>query len=358
MNSLDKEVKEEKMENHSENAGFLSDVDIIDNIKKNKIVIWPMEEKENLTPVGYNLTPTEFIFSINNRLLVNIYNNNNQKYCYVEPRDTVLILTREAVWVSNDIAGTFHSKVGIVSQGFGHISTTLDPRWQGPLLISLNNPTNKRLKFLIAKNTESNNSDDKFTFKYCSFVTLILYKLVTPAYIKHDNPSCRFDLLKDIVKEPSTSLMSKIFFGKKYKSHYNELRNFIGNIGDINFIKLGIEEENGEFKIEEFKNKYDKFIETIKFYTDSAHAANREIVNLKNLKNRIKKCIVVSLSFLPLLAYSYLGWKFGIKNERPSTDGYMMLIYLTAVAPFIVQAFTQIHNSISRNSIKEKGELN
>lgn len=137
------------MEGNQLLPGFLSDEDIIQILDKD-IVICGYDE-ENLTDIGYNLTPTEFIFSINRGLLVKIYNDNNQKYCYIEPNDTVLIITREAVWVSENISGTFHSKVKIVSKGFGHISTTLDAHWEGPLLISLNNPTKKRLKFVLGE---------------------------------------------------------------------------------------------------------------------------------------------------------------------------------------------------------------
>jgi hypothetical protein len=100
---------------------------------------------------------------------------------YVEPNDTVLILTQEEVWVSEQIAGTFHSKVGIVSSGFGHISTTLDPNWEGPLLISLNNPTRKRLKLIIGK-------EEAEATNYNSFVTLIQKScfLMNPSHWNHD----------------------------------------------------------------------------------------------------------------------------------------------------------------------------
>lgn len=108
-------------------------------MENSRLVICPFNEK-NLTPVGYNLSFTKFIFSTKNKLLYKVYTDKktDEVYCIIEPNDTVLILTQEAVWVSEELAGTFHSKVGIVSKGFGHISTTLDPNWEGPLLISLN----------------------------------------------------------------------------------------------------------------------------------------------------------------------------------------------------------------------------
>lgn len=344
------------MEGRTELPGFLSDKDIENYIEHEKIVIWPYEKEENLTPLGYNLTPTEFIFSINNRLLVDIHNDNNEKYCYINPQDTVLILTREAVYVSNEIAGTFHSKVGIVSQGFGHISTTLDPNWQGPLLFSLNNPTNQRLKFVIARVSEPSSKCDKLSFKSCSFVTLIFYRLVSEANTKHDNPSCRLDLLEDVVKVPKLSLWSKILFGRRYKIQYNELRKFIGNIGKIDFIKLGITEKENKINVEDFKKKYEKFRETINFYTGAAHDVNREITGIKKSKTTIKIILLIVLCLFPLSAALYLGWIFGIKNEKPTTDGYMFLVYLTAISPFLVQLVAPIYKILSRNISGMKGE--
>lgn len=158
---------------------MLSDRDIL-KLKDKDIVIYPFSE-DDLTPLGYNLNPSSFIVSLKaNELIVE-----KDGYYEIQPHDTVLVLTREAVWVSKKIAGTFHSKVGVVSAGFGHISTTLDPNWKGPLLISLNNPTDKVLKLNANK----------------SFVTLILYKLKTPAKKDHDNQSSRIDIMKNLTTE-------------------------------------------------------------------------------------------------------------------------------------------------------------
>jgi deoxycytidine triphosphate deaminase len=156
---------------------MLSDRDIL-KLRDKEIVIYPFVEKD-LTPLGYNLNPSDFVVSLNSDELV----VQKDGYFEIQPHDTVLILTKEAVWVSKKIAGTFHSKVGVVSDGFGHISTTLDPNWKGPLLISLNNPTDKVLKLSANK----------------SFITLIFYKLRTPAKKDHDNKSSRIDIVKNII---------------------------------------------------------------------------------------------------------------------------------------------------------------
>jgi deoxycytidine triphosphate deaminase len=158
---------------------LLSDRDIKQLLNR-EIVIYPFNEHD-LTPVGYNLNPSDFVFSLQSKELLKAKNG----FFQIKPHHTVLILTKEAVWVSKKIAGTFHSKVGVVSTGFGHISTTLDPGWNGLLLISLNNPTDSPLS--LAANQ--------------SFVTLMLYRLKTPALKEHNNLPRRTDILKIISDE-------------------------------------------------------------------------------------------------------------------------------------------------------------
>lgn len=155
---------------------MFSDRDIKAYLSK-EIVIHPYSEN-NLTPLGYNLSPSDFVFSLQDKDLI----LEKDGYYHIKPHDTVLILTKESVWISKKIAGTFHSKVGVVSNGFGHISTTLDPNWNGPLLISINNPTKMELKLPVDK----------------TFITLIFYKLRTPSSKDHDNVSSRKDILKSI----------------------------------------------------------------------------------------------------------------------------------------------------------------
>ncbi|MBD2533174.1 hypothetical protein H6G97_27825 [Nostoc flagelliforme FACHB-838] len=164
---------------------MLSDRDI-ESLLNKEIVIYPYDADKNLTPVGYNLNPSNFVYSINSKSLIQKTHTSKGKPIYKIPHhDTVLILTQEAVWVSKKIGGTFHSKVGVVSLGFGHISTTLDPGWAGPLLISLNNPTLHDLELPADK----------------SFVTLIFYKVRSIASRNHDNDPSRSDLLKIISEE-------------------------------------------------------------------------------------------------------------------------------------------------------------
>lgn len=278
------------MEENQLLPGFLSDEDIVQVLDKDIVICGYAEE--NLTDIGYNLTPTEFIFSINRGLLVKIYNDNNQKYCYVEPNDTVLIITREAVWVSENISGTFHSKVKIVSKGFGHISTTLDAHWEGPLLISLNNPTKKRLKFVLGE-------DKGKGFKYSSFVTLVFYRMITPAKKEHDNLPCRLDILKNIVKRPRHINL--------LPNQYDKLENVIDVIRNFESFQVNIGQadiKDRESKIQQFRDKYEDFARKLEFHIKQAHEINNQIVRFnKILEIGINSIIIVGLVFWTVKAY-------------------------------------------------------
>ena len=289
-------------------AGFLSDVDI-QNLLDNDIVICNYDE-DNLTDIGYNLTSTDFIFSINNGLLVEIQHNENEKFCYIEPHDTVLVITRESIWVSDKISGTFHSKVKMVSAGFGHVSTTLDPFWEGPLVISINNPTNKKLKFLIEKDKK-----DGKGFKHCSFVTLIFYKMVTAAKKAHDNKSCRLDILKDIVEKPNDK-------DKNYYK-YDELDKTISSIAELDFVKTSVKELRNPLKrkvgIETFKKKGNEFDRQINDYIQQANSVTKTIRNTKVKKkkmiNRVATIISMIFFVIPIGIIIYIA----VKNQDNSS---------------------------------------
>ena len=261
--------------------GFMSNVDI--EVALDRDIVICDFDRGNLTDIGYNLTATEFIFSINRGLLVPIHNLNNEKFCYVDPHDTILILTREAVWVSENIAGTFHSKVRIVSQGFGHIGTTLDAYWEGPLLISLNNPTKKKLKFTIGR-------DDGNGFRHSSFVTLVFYRMASPTTKGHDNPPCRLDILKALVSKPK--------YINFYPDQYNSLERVIGVIADFESLQVGIgkaQQSDRAAKVKQFKEKYDSFARQIAFHISQAHEINDKIIRIKNVGYYLQLGIPLSI---------------------------------------------------------------
>lgn len=174
--------------------------------------IFPFEEK-NLTGIGYNISTTDFAFSINQGILLTIHQNLKDcgimRYVIIPPNDTVLFFSREYIEVDNTLAGTFHSKVSCVSKGLGHISTTLDPTWKGQLLLSVSNPTSRDVIFDLDKSGGN-------------IVTLLLYKMddfVTGENI-HDNNKGRCELLVSHFAKPSS---------KKFQEKHLELKAFVQN---------------------------------------------------------------------------------------------------------------------------------
>lgn len=175
-------------------AGFMNDREIRKALDEEELVICPYQDK-NLTPVGYNLTFSRFIISLHKRVFVRLHKEGNEWCFYLKPKETVLVLTMESIWVSKYIGGTFHSKVSLVTYGLGHVSTTLDPGWQGQLLVPLNNPTGDKIRIVVATQTP----DQKM--EYRTFITMVLFRSETPAIQTVDNETARIELLENIVED-------------------------------------------------------------------------------------------------------------------------------------------------------------
>lgn len=190
---------------------MLSRDDIQKALADGSLKIYPFERK-NLTGIGYNLSTTNFAFSINQGILLTIHCETTyqgvKRYVMIPGNDTVLFFSKEYIEVDRTLAGTFHSKVSRVCQGFGHISTTLDPTWKGQLIISVSNPTAREIKFELDKDSGN-------------IMTLLLYKLeteVTGEYV-HDNNKGRCDLLLERFVNP--------FKSKKHREKHLELESFV-----------------------------------------------------------------------------------------------------------------------------------
>lgn len=135
---------------------MLSDVDIVKELGKN-ILIYPFDEN-NLKGASFNLTASEFAWSITSKHTIV-----SGDKIIIPPHDTGIIYTNEVVHITKNISGTFHSRVNDVSNGCGHIGTTLNPGWLGRLLIAITNHTDSPISIDVKE----------------PFVTLIFY------YLKH-----------------------------------------------------------------------------------------------------------------------------------------------------------------------------
>ncbi|MGK7879713.1 MAG: deoxycytidine triphosphate deaminase [Crocosphaera sp.] len=170
---------------------ILSDQDIKKELGIN-IYIYPYKA-ENLKGASYNLTASNLAWDLSTK--ESIYDATKKKII-IKKYTTALIETHETIWVSQKIAGTYYSRVRKVSEGTGHISTTLDPNYLGCSLIALHNHSESTIE--IEPETDP-------------FVTIIFQYLHTPSTTEHrGNTSGRRELLStlgiQLTKEETKSL--------------------------------------------------------------------------------------------------------------------------------------------------------
>jgi deoxycytidine triphosphate deaminase len=152
----------------------LSDVDIKKELGK-KILIFPFNEQK-IRGSSINLSVSNKAWDINTKKTIFDLSKNS---VIIPKHSTALIQTDEILHVTNHLAGTFHSKVKLVSQGLGHISTTLDPGWIGNLLIAVHNHTSEDFCLKVGE----------------TFVTLTLYYVNSKSKFNNNNKHGRQDVL-------------------------------------------------------------------------------------------------------------------------------------------------------------------
>ena len=116
---------------------MLSIVDIKKELGKN-IYIYPIHS-ESIKANSIDLHASRFAWSVKTKKMLQV---RNDKHLVIPANDTALIYTEEAIYVSNKIGGSYHSKVMYVSAGLGHIGTTLDAGYMGLSLIAIHNHNN------------------------------------------------------------------------------------------------------------------------------------------------------------------------------------------------------------------------
>ncbi len=108
-----------------------------------KIYINPFTET-NLKPGSYDLSVgTSYASALKGQFQVN-----DNSPVTLEPGETVLITTLEEIKmpINKKVSALILSKVSQVSKGLSHISTTIDPDWEGKLLIAMTNHSRKSIK--------------------------------------------------------------------------------------------------------------------------------------------------------------------------------------------------------------------
>lgn len=148
---------------------MLSIVDIKRELGKN-IYIYPLTIS-SIKSNSIDLHASRFGWSISTKK--SLYDGVDK--IIIPPHDTALIYSEEAIYVSNKIGGSYHSKVRLVSQGLGHIGTSLDAQYLGLSIVAFHNTTDFPKEICVGK----------------EFVTISFYYLHSRDYVdtvSHDNP--------------------------------------------------------------------------------------------------------------------------------------------------------------------------
>lgn len=104
------------------------------------MAIYPIN-LDNINGSSINLTASENAWNVLTGESAYEKDGKGREYILIPAKETVSILTKETLWVSNKISGTYHSRVSLSAKGLSNISTTLDPNWVGFSLITITNLT-------------------------------------------------------------------------------------------------------------------------------------------------------------------------------------------------------------------------
>lgn len=196
-------------------------------ITAKNLAIYPLKYK-NINGSSINLTASKYAWNSEGNSIV----DDNHKVITIEPGEIAHIMTEEALWVSTEISGTYHSRVSLSARGLSNISTTLDPEWTGLSYISLTN---------TSKKPQTINVGD-------GIVTLTLSYLNTPSERNNDKAASRKDLYGPYLEkhpEAKTYLMDNpdhirenlIRLNMKKSAEYKELKDEKLNIKTWNFLQ-------------------------------------------------------------------------------------------------------------------------
>lgn len=180
----------------------LSNVDLTKELKRSKNVgIYPLTYK-NIKGSTYNLTASNYAWSINSEK--SLVKGNK---IVIPSKDSALIVTKEVIWVSKKMCGSYHSKVSIVSKGGGHIGTTLDPDWSGHSLITVHNHSDKDLVIDVDS----------------TFVSIMFYYLNKRSSAQQDNHTSQLNYLYKFIDRKNISEEASKFLEEPWKSQSSNI---------------------------------------------------------------------------------------------------------------------------------------
>lgn len=158
--------------------------------------------------------------------LETVYETQEEKFVYILPHDTVSILTYEYVKVNSKTTGNIVSRVRNVSNGLGNISTTTDPGWNGMLLISMQNVSDRKVKFQLERKV-GGKAKRQGVATILFYAEEVMSSKEAPENkgdsinISLDYPAMRTDILSEFTAEPHRLKHSKEY--QKLRKLVNEL---------------------------------------------------------------------------------------------------------------------------------------
>ncbi|MDN0041632.1 dCTP deaminase [Bacillus altitudinis] len=125
------------------NIGTLNDQAIINFCKAGKLITENFSSK-NVKQACYELTASNIYYDISNANQKHTLKEN--EYILIKPKQIVVILTAESLYLPNDMLGRILTKGKLFSVGLLPVNTYADPGFQGKLGIVFSNISNNYLK--------------------------------------------------------------------------------------------------------------------------------------------------------------------------------------------------------------------
>lgn len=152
-----------------------------------------------------------------------------EKYILILPLSTTLIETKEVLALGPNIGGTYHSKVGLVTKGLGHIGTMVGPNFSGDSLIAVHNSTKELVVLSVGE----------------SFVSVVFHYLDTPFTYSNPTTSGHTDKFSALGLDVSEAQLNEL--NQDWKKKFEEVQKRMCQTSD--FLKL-----QNELKVQKWKS--------------------------------------------------------------------------------------------------------
>ncbi len=283
---------------------------------KKGLKIFPFD-KYCIKAASYDLTPTIVAMSSKVGMLETVYREKlpveDRYYIYVRPKDTVLIVSNEYLIVPSNIAGYVSSRVSKVVEGFGHISTTIDPNWSGAALIAVSNPSTQMLKIYVGRNVAQKGIPNQLatvTFHY-------LHNSCKKKDKEQKQEGMRLDLLRNINYTEKKGVRS--FFRNLFLRRRREFTDYF--FAASKELEQGFTEERWTLFLKDFSNLTAPPRSEDAIVSQKAQKLARDFIITENVFIRMfhwqEKHTTVR--FLLIITVLVVLWRTGILSEEMVT---------------------------------------